>query len=430
MSDIKKAYHTVLGDHFPLEMTITLGDQTLRYRKRAWEITDPESGRIETKGLRYGENPGQEAALYELVGGGLTVGDCQFIAPGGGMVSALAEQDLLQFGKHPSKTNLTDVDAALVILRYLTATPCCVIVKHNNPCGVAKADTIGKAYAKANMADRIAAMGGAVVLNRPVDKATAEAIAPNYVEVVAAPEYEDGAVEVLASRKSLRIVRIPKIAELDAYRDTRWLEFKSLTDGGLVVQQSPVNPIRTRDDFLPAVGKHKGREVRPTREPTDAEYDDLVFGWAVEQGVTSNSVLYVKDGVTVGIGTGEQDRVGVARIAAMKAYIKYADAVCFQRFGIPYYELELEIAAGKRSADQKAAIDQETRDARGGLAGSVMISDAFFPFRDGVDVGIAEGVTSIAHPGGAMRDWESITACNEAAPPVAMVFTGQRAFKH
>ncbi|MCX8012532.1 MAG: IMP cyclohydrolase, partial [Desulfobacterota bacterium] len=151
---------------------------------------------------------------------------------------------------------------------------------------------------------------------------------------------------------------------------------------------------------------------------------------SVEQGVTSNSVLFVKDGVTVGIGTGEQDRVGVAEIAVFKAYTKYADALCFKEYGIPYKTLEKEIAEGKRKLDLKLEIDEKVKTDKGGLLGSVMVSDAFFPFRDGVDVGIKEGITGIVHPGGSERDFESIEACNEAEPPVTMVFTGQRAFKH
>ncbi len=147
-------------------------------------------------------------------------------------------------------------------------------------------------------------------------------------------------------------------------------------------------------------------------------------------GVTSNSVIYVKDGATVGIGTGEQDRVGVAKIAIMKSYEKYADGLCFERHGVPYFQLELEIAKGERDAAEKEAIDAETEQAHGGLIGAAMVSDAFFPFRDGVDVAIKEGVRAIVHPGGSLRDFESIQACNEASPQVTMVFTGQRAFKH
>ncbi len=156
----------------------------------------------------------------------------------------------------------------------------------------------------------------------------------------------------------------------------------------------------------------------------------MLFGWQVEQGITSNSVIYVKDGVTVGIGTGEQDRVGVAEIAVFKAYTKYADILSFDRYGIPFKDLEREVLDGKRKASDRIAIDEETKDAHGGLKGSVAVSDAFFPFRDGVDVIIREGITAIVQPGGSLRDFEAIQACNEADPSVAMVYTGQRAFKH
>ncbi len=150
----------------------------------------------------------------------------------------------------------------------------------------------------------------------------------------------------------------------------------------------------------------------------------------MEQGVTSNSVLYVQDECTVGIGTGEQDRVGVAEIAVFKAYTKYADWLSFDAHGLSYKELELAVEKGERPATEKAAIDEKTRRDRAGLPGSAMISDAFFPFRDGVDVGLRQGVSAVVQPGGSLRDFEVIDACNEADPPAAMVFTGQRAFKH
>jgi phosphoribosylaminoimidazolecarboxamide formyltransferase/IMP cyclohydrolase len=156
----------------------------------------------------------------------------------------------------------------------------------------------------------------------------------------------------------------------------------------------------------------------------------MLFGWQVEQGVTSNSVIYVKNGVTVGIGTGEQDRVGVAEIAIYKAYTKYADAVCFERHGVSYKELELMAEKGEKDRGLIEKIDQETREAKGGLIGATMVSDAFFPFRDGVDVAIRQGIRAIVQPGGSLRDFEVIEACNEARPQVTMVFTGQRAFKH
>ncbi len=182
-------------------------------------------------------------------------------------------------------------------------------------------------------------------------------------------------------------------------------------DGGIIVQQSPINRIRTRQDFLPAKTVYKGIEYVVEREPTSREYDDMLFGWNVEQGITSNSVIYVKDGVTVGIGTGEQDRVGVAEIAVFKAYTKYADTLCFRRYGVPYKTFELEASQGKRDGALLKEIDRQTKEDKGGLIGSTMVSDAFFPFRDGVDAGIKEGIAAVVQPGGSDRDYESIEAC-------------------
>ena len=430
MSDLKQMYRTVMDDHFPERLVIQFGNQVLVYRKRSWKIPDDKTGEMIEKGLRYGENPGQEAALYELTNGNLTLGGCEFIGPGKGLVSAISESEMIQSGKHPGKINFTDADNALNILKFLMDRPAAAIMKHNNPSGVARGKTLAEAYGLANMADRIAAFGGCLAVNRAMDKATAEMVSENYLEVVVAPEYEESTVEILKRRANLRIVKVPRMDRLAEYRDLRFVDFKSLMDGGIVVQQSSVNAIRTKNDFQKAQATYKGKVYAIERQPTEKEYDDMVFGWAVEQGVSSNSVLYVKNGVTVGIGTGEQDRVGVAEIAVFKAYTKYADAVCFRKHGIPYKTLEMEISQGKREAGAKEEIDRETREARGGIKGAVMISDAFFPFRDGADVGIKEGVTAIVHPGGSDRDFESIQACNEAKPQVTMVFTGQRAFKH
>jgi len=430
MADIKQMYKKILGDHFPMEMKISFGDQELVYKKRTWKIPNPSTGEVEERGLRYGENPDQEAALYELVNGNLVLGDCAFITPGNGLVSAITEEDMIQAGKHPGKINLTDVDNSLNILKFLMKTPACVIVKHNNPCGVAKADSISDAFIKALRADRVAAFGGCVALNRPMDKETAEAISQQYVEVVVAPEYEAGTVDILSKRKNLRIIKIKRIERLESYWDLRFADFKSLIDGGIIVQQSPVNKIRSKDDLKPAECEYQGKLYKIKRLPTDQEYEDIIFGWAVEQGITSNSVIYVKNGVTVGIGTGEQDRVGVAEIAVYKAYTKYADILCWDKYKIPYKQLELEVEKGQRDRAQKDEIDEQVKIDKGNIPGSTMVSDAFFPFRDGVDVGIRQGVTAIVQPGGSLRDWEAIEACNEADPPVTMVFTGQRAFKH
>jgi phosphoribosylaminoimidazolecarboxamide formyltransferase/IMP cyclohydrolase len=430
MPELKQMYRRIMDDHFPDEMSITFGNQRLIYQKRTWKIPDEKTGELIEKGLRYGENPDQEAALYELVNGNLVLGECAFIEPGNGLVSSLTEDDLLQFGKHPGKINLTDIDNALNILKFLTAAPAAVIMKHNNPCGVAKGNTLAEAYDRANMADRIAAFGGCAAFNRTLDNTTAEMISQNYLEVVVAPEFGEGAVPLLKKRKNLRIVQIKRIDRLQEFQSSPFADFKSLIDGGIIVQPSPLNRIRTPQDFLPAVATYEGKEYRIERPPTPQEEADMLFGWAVEQGITSNSVIYVKDGVTVGIGTGEQDRVGVAEIAIFKAYAKCTDALCFKTHGIPYKTLEAEIEQGKRSAREKDEIDAHVREIRAGLKGSVMVSDAFFPFRDGVYVAIREGIAAVIQPGGSERDFEVIQACNEASPQVSMVFTGQRAFKH
>jgi phosphoribosylaminoimidazolecarboxamide formyltransferase/IMP cyclohydrolase len=428
--DLKKIYRTIMDDHFPPSITISFGNQVLVYRKRTWKLPDEKSRELIEKGLRYGENPGQEAALYELVNGNLVLGQCQFIEPGRGLVSAITEEDMIQEGKHPGKINLTDIDNSLNIMKYLMEKPLAVIVKHNNPSGVAYGKTLVEAYQRADRADRIAAFGGAVAFNRPIDKATAEAVAKNYLEVVAAPEYEEGTVGILAKRANLRIIRIRRIEQLREYSSTRFVDFKNLMDGGFIVQQSPLNRIRSPKDFTLASCAYQGKTYTIDRKPTLEESEDMLFGWQVEQGVSSNSVIYVKDGVTAGIGTGEQDRVGVAEIAIFKAYTKYADWLCFNRYGLSYKEMELKVKAGQKDRGLLEEIDRETREAKGGLIGSTMVSDAFFPFRDGVDVGIEQGIRAIVQPGGSLRDFEAIEACNEANPQVTMVFTGQRAFKH
>ncbi len=413
--DLKKMYKTIMDDKFPPGMEISFIDgdqrQTLFYDKVVWTVDNIN------KGLRYGENPGQEAALYKLTNGNLVLGETQTIQPGQYLASDI---ELLQSGKHPGKTNLTDADNSLNILRYFTDKPTVVIVKHNNPCGVAQADSLEAAYVKANMADRIAAFGGCIALNQPVDQATAEAIVQQYSEVVVAPDYEEGVMAILGQKKNLRVVRIANMQRLREFVGQRCVEFKSLIDGGIVAQWSFVPAARRKADLKLAECEYQGRTYKVEREPTEQEYADLLFGWLVESGITSNSVIYVKDLVTVGIGTGEQDRVGVAEIARDKAYRKLADRYCFEAHGKPYKEMQ--------DPAVKAEIDARVDQEKGGLIGAAMISDAFFPFRDGIDVGLQEGVTAVIQPGGSTNDYQSIEACNEAG--ATMVYTGQRSFKH
>jgi phosphoribosylaminoimidazolecarboxamide formyltransferase / IMP cyclohydrolase len=413
--DLKSAYRRIMDDHFPGRMEISFIDEsgrhTLVYEKATWVIE------AEEKGLRYGENPGQEAALYRLVNGNLDLGGVRTIEPGRWLAS---DVELLQSGKHPGKINITDADNALNILRYFSSTPCAIIVKHNNPCGAARAATLADAYHRAHMADRLAAFGGAIALNREVDRETAELIAQTYAEVVVAPEFAPGVMEIFSKWKNLRVMRISRMDRLESFIGASYVDFKSLIDGGIVAQTSYRPRTLRASDFLPAAASWKGKSYAVQRAPTSKELDDLLFGWLVESGVTSNSVIYVKDGATVGIGTGEQDRVGVAEIARDKAYRKLADRLAWESFQTPYSALQ--------KPEARAEIDREVARQKGGISGSSMISDGFFPFRDGVEVGIHEGITAIAQPGGSERDFESIEACNEAG--VAMVYTGQRSFKH
>ncbi|MCF8024743.1 MAG: IMP cyclohydrolase [Desulfobacteraceae bacterium] len=414
-NDLKKMYKTVMDDHFPPRMEIAFVDdqtrQTLFYEKVDWVIEGVR------KGLRYGENPGQQAALYRLVNGNLVLGQTRTISPGQYLAS---DVELLQSGKHPGKTNLTDADNALNILRYFTDKPCAIIVKHNNPCGAALSDSLEDAYEKAYLADRVAAFGGCIAVNRALDKTTAEAVANQYAEVIVAPEYEKGVLDILSKRKNLRVIKIENIERLHSFVGQRVVEFKNLIDGGIITQWSFVPETRAESDFKLAECEYKGKNYKINREPTKQELADIRFGWLLESGVTSNSVIYVKNGVSVGIGTGEQDRVGVAEIARDKAYRKLADRYCFEQFQMPYNDLQ--------DPDRKMEIDRQVQAKNGDLIGATMVSDAFFPFRDGVDVGLREGVTAVVHPGGSLNDYQSIEACNEYN--ATMVLTGQRSFKH
>ncbi len=430
MSKLQDMYKKIVEDPFPKTLTLSLGEQKLVYEKRTWTLDGEE------KGLRYGENPDQPAALYALAEGELTIDGATWRSANkaqglGGIVSALTEADMIQAGKHPGKTNLTDVDNAVNILQYLTKKPAAIILKHNNPCGAAWDDeSVAKALHKAFWCDRIAAFGGAVVVNRPLSKEAAELIAENYFEVVAAPDFEDGVLELLKSRKNLRILRIKALADLQSLSQRPFLDIKSLVDGGLIVQQSFLNAIREVSDFMPAEGKEKDGSSLSARAPSKTEAEDLLFAWAVEAGVTSNSVIFAKDGATVAIGTGEQDRVACVEVSIFKAYTKYADKLAFNDHGMSIYELRRKARQDEEAAKNLEAINVATKEACGGLIGSVLVSDGFFPFRDAVDMCIAEGVRAIAQPGGSMRDAEVIAAVNEATPQVAMVFTGQRSFKH
>ncbi|MEW6236208.1 MAG: IMP cyclohydrolase [Candidatus Omnitrophota bacterium] len=456
-----KQYHTIIDDHFPKYYFVGFADdpehpnalrafeaQVCLYEKVTWSL--PSEGGVEERGLRYGENPGQEAALYRPINGNIILAGIEFIHKGRELVGSMNEESLIQFGKHPSKTNLTDIDSGLNILKYFHEEPCVVIIKHNNPCGVALGGSLAEAYAKAWEADPIAPFGGVVVLNRAVDAETAEAIASQYYEVVCAPEYEKGAVDILKQRKNLRIVRLKNIDRLKDSLGERYLDMKTLSDGSLIQQWSyvptvgPNNvPIRSFEDFsanvetphnLPVREMQDGKMVRSDktvsveRSPSAAEMKDLWFAWMVETGVISNSVLTAKNLATVSIGAGGQDRVMMAKQCVNKAYDSRRALIAIQNHGMNFDALVLEVKTGVMNGAVLDEIENEVEETKGGLLGAVAASDAFFPFRDGVDALLDQGVSAIVQPGGSLRDADAVQACNEKG--AAMVFTGMRCFKH
>jgi phosphoribosylaminoimidazolecarboxamide formyltransferase/IMP cyclohydrolase len=428
MEDIKGMYKKVVKDVFPDTIKIDMGGQVLTYRKKVWNIYDADEKCDVERGLRYGDNPDQPSAMYELVNGNIVLGDVRFFDYQGGLTSKVVEQDMLQVGKHPGKINLTDVDNGLNILKFLDKKPACAIMKHNNPCGAAYGSTTAEAFEKAFWCDRIAAFGGAVVTTKTLDVETAKAMVPYYFEVVCAPDFEGGAIDILKKWKNLRILQIKDIDKLHEYKFKRHIDMKSLMDGGIIVQESQPFKIKGREDLRPAEALYKGEAYKIKRAPTEKEYEDMLFGWYIESGVSSNSALFVKDEATAAIGTGEQDRVGVVEIAVFKAYTKFMDKEVFKKYGLPYAVFKLEAEKGLRKMEDLIEIEKYTREMKAGLTGSIVVSDGFFPFRDGVDAAIKQGSTGVVQPGGSERDFEVIEACNEA--DVAMVFAGQRLFKH
>ncbi len=297
--------------------------------------------------LRYGENPHQQGARYRLAGS-----------------TSWWDTAVQLQGKELSYLNLYDTEAAWKLVQRF-GRPAAVIVKHANPCGVAVADAIEQAYTQANACDTVSAFGGVVALNRPVTRVVAEALAPVFTEVVVSPSFEPEALEVLASKPNLRLLaaHAPHGATLD---------MRSI-DGGLLVQQvDTVSPDRS------------GWQVVTVAQPTPEQWADLEFAWQVCSVVSSNAIVFAKDGRAFGIGAGQQNRLDSARIAT------------------------------ERSA--------------GRAAGGVCASDAFFPFRDGLDATAAAGITAVIQPGGSLRDAEVIAAADQHG--IAMVFTSERHFRH
>jgi phosphoribosylaminoimidazolecarboxamide formyltransferase/IMP cyclohydrolase len=273
-------------------------------------------------------------------------------------------------GKELSYNNIADTDAALECVKQLDEGPACVIVKHANPCGVALGTDLLAAYERAYSTDPESAFGGIIALNGELDEATARAIVERqFVEVIIAPSVSAAAAEVIAAKKNVRLLECGEWTSEDVHRT----DFKRV-NGGLLVQDA---------DLLLT---HEVRTVTK-RAPTEAELRDLLFTWRVAKFVKSNAIVYGRDGMTIGVGAGQMSRVNSARIAAIKA--------------------------------EQAGLE---------VKGSVMASDAFFPFRDGIDQAAAAGIAAVIQPGGSMRDEEAIAAADEHG--MAMVFTGMRHFRH
>jgi len=273
-------------------------------------------------------------------------------------------------GKELSYNNIGDTDAALECVKQYAHGPACVIVKHANPCGVALGETLLQAYQRAFSTDPESAFGGIIAVNRKLDSETARAIVDHqFVEVIIAPQVSSGAAEIVAAKKNVRLLACGEWPEKSEQR----LEFKRV-NGGLLVQDTDLDLVQ---------------EIRVVtkRTPTEKEMEDLLFTWRVAKFVKSNAIVYGKDNMTIGVGAGQMSRVNSARIAAIKA--------------------------------EHAGLE---------VKGSVMASDAFFPFRDGIDNAAAVGVTAVIQPGGSIRDEEVIAAADEHG--MAMVFTSMRHFRH
>jgi len=297
--------------------------------------------------LRYGENPHQEGARYRQVG-----------------ATSWWDSMTQHGGKELSYLNVFDTEAAWRLVQRFDE-PAVVIVKHANPCGVAVGDDIGSAYTAANACDPVSAFGGIVAANRTVTVEMAEPLSAVFTEVVIAPDFEPDALEILTSKKNLRVMSASAPSPLPF--DMRPV------DGGLLVQQPDL-----------VSGRSDAWRVVTTIEPTDAQWNDLEFAWVVCAAVSSNAIVYAKDGQAFGVGAGQQNRLDSARIAS----------------------------------------DRADGRARGGACAS----DAFFPFRDGLDAAAAAGISAVIQPGGSVRDEEVIAAADEHG--IAMVFTGQRHFRH
>jgi phosphoribosylaminoimidazolecarboxamide formyltransferase/IMP cyclohydrolase len=389
VTDMKRTYRTPLGVELPDRLEIVLDKE---------------------QDLRYGENPHQPAAVYRLAGHSLVeAAEIRPVKSGKGGLSA---------------TNLLDVCGALEILKFFDL-PAVAVMKHAAPSGFARQHgdrSLVDIYLQAREVDARSAFGSVVVTNRAVDRAFAEAIMSTFVEAVAAPEFEEGSLDILERRKDIRAISFSHLEKLPKFKgdDVAGLyDLKVLLNGRVIAQSPYLSSIRGPGDLIcdPLVQTKEGTRL-VARDPTPGEMADLLTAWYVNIGVNSNSVVFVKDGVTVAIGAGGRERVGAVEAAISRAYQKALDRQRSVQDGEHF-----TWTPGNKSWEQmRAELGHRP------LEGAVISSDGFFPFRDSIDTVAAQGVTAVVQPGGSRRDGEIIAAVNEH--DMAMAFTLERCFRH
>ncbi len=354
--EIRKIYRTARREDFPASLKLVMDGRTIEYSKVRWMIDGQD------RGLRYGTNPHQKAALYKPAGSREGIGNVEWI----------------KWGKDgPSATNIEDGSHGLRIVRYFDR-PAAAVMKHLNPSGVAvghNGQSLSGVYVRARDADPRAAFGSVVIFNRQVDKATAEELSKTFVEVVYAPDFEPSALTILSKKKDIRLGKVRKLANDPTHPDMVVLD-----DGSLIFEDSYSTKIQSEDDL-------KQLSVATRRLPTDAEYTAMLHSWWTACEVRSNAVVFWKNGVSLAIGTGQQDRIGAIEACIEKAHSYGHD-----------------------------------------LEGSVMASDGFLPKMDNVEAVAKERVSAIIQPGGSVEDPELVKACDEHR--ISMVLTGERSFRH
>ena len=374
------------------------------YKVANKEINYPKSLKLNLEKnleLRYGENPNQPGALYKF--------DSEF--------SITTNLKQMKSGKGGmSGANLMDINRAIEILKYFK-NPSVAIMKHCIPSGFATTytdDSLVSLYKKARDADARSAFGCVTVFNTKVDIETANEIMTSFVEVVAAPEFDEKAFEILSKKESMRLITFENLDKLPKFEgdDIKGLfDLKVMPVGGIIVQKPFLTRIISKDDLIktPRLTAKDGSVVVVKREPKENEYNDLFTSWYINLGVRSNGIVIVKNGVTLAIGSGQQERVGAVEQAIIKSYQKAMD-----REGIIYDPLCVMASKDKLKENP--------------LDGAVLSSDGFFPFRDSIDLLAKVGIKAIIQPGGSIKDDEVIKAINEH--DMAMVFTKERCFGH